>query len=215
VNICYSGCLRATTSHKAKKFKQTSVRKLMATVFWDKKGLVMVEFMQQGTTVMSEVYCETQKKMCRAIQKKVWNADMQCSTSSWQCASTYSCSHGALLEHFNWVFLTTLLTALISVWATANCLPSWRTGWDHSSTIMRCWWNVSKHDLAHRQQTSLTLRHTKTYSPIHQVPQFQQWLHWKVAYVCMYFFVYYFLIACFVNSSPEVTFRIAFIICSK
>jgi hypothetical protein len=30
----------------------------------------MVEFMQQGTTIMSKVYCETLKKLCRAIQNK-------------------------------------------------------------------------------------------------------------------------------------------------
>jgi hypothetical protein len=34
----------------------------MATVFWDRKGVLMVEFMQQGTTVTSEVYCKTLKK---------------------------------------------------------------------------------------------------------------------------------------------------------
>jgi hypothetical protein len=27
-----------------KKFKQTSARKLMASVFWDRKGVLMVEF---------------------------------------------------------------------------------------------------------------------------------------------------------------------------
>jgi hypothetical protein len=47
--------------NKPKKFKQTS-RKLMASVFWDRKGVLMVEFTHQGTTVMSEVYCETLKK---------------------------------------------------------------------------------------------------------------------------------------------------------
>jgi hypothetical protein len=46
---------------KPKKFKQTSARKLMATVFWDRKRVLMVEFMQQGTT-MSEMCCETLKK---------------------------------------------------------------------------------------------------------------------------------------------------------
>jgi hypothetical protein len=30
----------------------------------------MVEFMQQGTTIKSEVYCETSKKLQRAIQNK-------------------------------------------------------------------------------------------------------------------------------------------------
>jgi hypothetical protein len=47
-----------------------SSRKLMAAVFWDKKEVLMVEFMQQGTTVTSEVYCETLKKMCGTIQNK-------------------------------------------------------------------------------------------------------------------------------------------------
>jgi hypothetical protein len=37
---------------KQRKFKQMlSARKLMATVFWERKGVVMVEFLQQGTTV--------------------------------------------------------------------------------------------------------------------------------------------------------------------
>jgi hypothetical protein len=35
--------------NQPKKFKQMSARKLMATVFWDMKGVLMVEFMQQGT----------------------------------------------------------------------------------------------------------------------------------------------------------------------
>jgi hypothetical protein len=57
------------SSNKLKKFKQTCARKLMATVFWDRKG-VLVEFMQQRTTVMSEMYCKTVKKLCRAIQNR-------------------------------------------------------------------------------------------------------------------------------------------------
>jgi hypothetical protein len=39
-----------------------SARKLMASVFWDRKGVLIVEFMQQGITVMSEVYYEILKK---------------------------------------------------------------------------------------------------------------------------------------------------------
>jgi hypothetical protein len=39
--------------NKLKEFKLTlSARKMMATVFWDRKGVLMVEFMQQGTTIM-------------------------------------------------------------------------------------------------------------------------------------------------------------------
>jgi hypothetical protein len=56
---------------KSKKFKQTlSARKLMATVFCDRKGVLMVEFMQQRTTT-SDVNCETLKKCVGpAIQRK-------------------------------------------------------------------------------------------------------------------------------------------------
>jgi hypothetical protein len=54
----------------------------MAAVFWNRKGLLIVELMQQGTT-MSEVYCETlkKKKLPRASysEQKAWNADIWCS----------------------------------------------------------------------------------------------------------------------------------------
>jgi hypothetical protein len=57
--------------NKLKKFKQTlSARKLMATVFCDRKGVLMVEVMQQGTTETSEVYCEILNKLHRTIQNK-------------------------------------------------------------------------------------------------------------------------------------------------
>jgi hypothetical protein len=49
--------------NKPKNVKQVfSATKLMAAVFWDRKGELMVEFMQQGTTMLSEVCCETLKK---------------------------------------------------------------------------------------------------------------------------------------------------------
>jgi hypothetical protein len=38
----------------------------MEAVFWDGKGLLMLKFMQQQTTVMSEVYCKMLKKVLRA-----------------------------------------------------------------------------------------------------------------------------------------------------
>jgi hypothetical protein len=47
--------------------------------------------------------------------------------------------------------LTTLLTALISIQTTTTCLPTWRTGCNHStSAIMRSWWKVLKHGRAHK-----------------------------------------------------------------
>jgi histone-lysine N-methyltransferase SETMAR len=62
---------RHTSSPKKHKFKQTILtRKIMCTVFWDRQGVLLVEFMPQGTTINSTAYCETMKKLRRAIQNK-------------------------------------------------------------------------------------------------------------------------------------------------
>jgi hypothetical protein len=58
-----------TFTKQAEKFCLPA-RKLMATVFWDRKEVLMVGFMQQGTAIMSEVYWRTLKKLQRAIQTK-------------------------------------------------------------------------------------------------------------------------------------------------
>jgi hypothetical protein len=43
---------------KPKKFKQMlSASRVITTMFWDRKGVLMVEFMQQGTTLTSELFC--------------------------------------------------------------------------------------------------------------------------------------------------------------
>jgi hypothetical protein len=64
-------CMNTHSPNKPKKFKQTLyARNLMETVFLDRKGKLMVDFMQQGTALTSEVYCETQKEVCRAIQNR-------------------------------------------------------------------------------------------------------------------------------------------------
>jgi len=60
-----------TGSPKRKKFKQTiSTRKIMCIVFWDRQGVLLVEFLPQGATINCAVYCETLKKLRRAVQKK-------------------------------------------------------------------------------------------------------------------------------------------------
>jgi hypothetical protein len=99
----------------AKKFKQTSATKLMATGFWDRKRVLMVEFMEQGTTIMSEVYCKTLKKrkLCEMLTFSVvlFHDNEHQHTSTAARISTGTC-------------LTTLLTALISLRATMTCLPT-------------------------------------------------------------------------------------------
>ena len=60
-----------TSSPKRKKFKQMfSTRKITCTVFWDRRGVLLVEFLPQDTTVNPAVYCETLKKLKLAIQNK-------------------------------------------------------------------------------------------------------------------------------------------------
>ncbi|UYV62960.1 hypothetical protein LAZ67_2002627 [Cordylochernes scorpioides] len=60
-----------TSSPKPPKFKQTlSAGKLIATVFWDRKGLLLCDFMRRGTTINFDRYCETLKQLRRAIQNK-------------------------------------------------------------------------------------------------------------------------------------------------
>jgi hypothetical protein len=49
--------MRTHSQNKPKGFKQTlSARKVMTAAFWDRKGVLIVEFMQQGAIKTSEVY---------------------------------------------------------------------------------------------------------------------------------------------------------------
>jgi hypothetical protein len=48
----------------------TFAGELMTDVFWNWKGMPMVEFMQQETAVMSEVYCRTLKCYVESFRTK-------------------------------------------------------------------------------------------------------------------------------------------------
>ena len=55
---------RHTSSPTKTKFKQTtSTRKIMCTAFWDRKGVLLVDFLPQGSTINPGVYCDTLKKI--------------------------------------------------------------------------------------------------------------------------------------------------------
>jgi histone-lysine N-methyltransferase SETMAR len=78
----------------------------MTAVSWDTNGGLMVEFMQQGTTLTSQVYCEALKEFSRAIQIK--RRGML--TYSVLVVLLHGNAHPhaaaltrAMLEHFNWV----------------------------------------------------------------------------------------------------------------
>jgi hypothetical protein len=110
---------------KPKKFKQTSSRKLMVAVFWDGKGVLMVEIMQQVATITSEIYCESLKKLCRAIQNKRRGMLTSAVVLLHDCASAYSCFHSSVCWSISaGSCLTTLLIALISLQAATTCVPT-------------------------------------------------------------------------------------------
>jgi len=73
---------RHSSSPKAKKFKQaSSVRKIMATVSWVKKGILLIDFLECGLTINADAYCETVRKlMTDRSKQKTWNA------VQWDCA---------------------------------------------------------------------------------------------------------------------------------
>ena len=52
------------------KFKQTLSWKVMCTVLWDRRGILLVDFRDRDVTVNAERYCETLQKLRRAIQNK-------------------------------------------------------------------------------------------------------------------------------------------------
>jgi hypothetical protein len=53
-----------------KKFRRTpSVGKLMVTVFWDRRGPLLLDFMPRGATINADSYCGTLARLRAAIRK--------------------------------------------------------------------------------------------------------------------------------------------------
>jgi hypothetical protein len=161
---------KAGDAHTLTKQSLTTLNKC----FLSQSRMLMVEFMQQGTTITSEVYCQALENYVGPFRTK----GLECSSMKIRVRMQL-----LALEHC-WSIsagscLTTLLTSLISLQATATCLRTWRTGWDHStSTIMRSWRKLSKRG-EFTGGRLLWQRHTTTYFPI-QVYQFRRWLRWEV-----------------------------------
>jgi hypothetical protein len=62
---------RHTSSPSKMKFKQTtSPRNIMCRLFWDRKGVLLVDFLPQGSTINADVYCDSLTKFLHAIQSK-------------------------------------------------------------------------------------------------------------------------------------------------
>jgi hypothetical protein len=62
---------RHTSSPIKREFKQTiSTCMIMRTVFWDRKHVLLVEFLPQGPTINACVYCNTLQKLHCVILNK-------------------------------------------------------------------------------------------------------------------------------------------------
>jgi len=62
---------RHTSSPTKTKFKQTtSTRNIMCTTFWDRKGILLVDFLPEGSTINAGVCCNTLQKSHCMIQNK-------------------------------------------------------------------------------------------------------------------------------------------------
>ncbi|KAF2359703.1 Transposase type 1, partial [Trinorchestia longiramus] len=60
---------RRHSSPQKIEFKQIiSARKIVCTVYWDRKRVLLVDFLPRGDTPNFTTYCETLKKLHRAIQ---------------------------------------------------------------------------------------------------------------------------------------------------
>jgi hypothetical protein len=90
-------------SRKNLKKRCVPTKWLMAFVFWERKGVMMVGFMQQGTTVTPEAYCETVEAVRRAIHNKGCGMVTCGIMLLHDNAYAYTAARTrALLEHFNW-----------------------------------------------------------------------------------------------------------------
>jgi hypothetical protein len=120
--------------NKLEKFKQTSARRMMAALLWDGKGVLMMEFMQQGTTKTSEVYYETLNKLCRSIQSKSCGMPTSNVVLFHDNEHLHTATHTqALLECFNW-----------ELFDHPPYRPDLTPSSYHLFTYLRSWWKVSK-----------------------------------------------------------------------
>lgn len=78
--------MHSNSPNKPKKLKQTfNNRKVMATVFWDRKVVLLVKFMKLGTTINAAVFCQNFTTTAKSHSKqKKRHADFWSSFDSWQ-----------------------------------------------------------------------------------------------------------------------------------
>ena len=88
----WSPCRGSTTSPTPKKFRvEKSADKVMTPVFWDQKGLLLLEFMPQKTIITGQTYANTITTVRDHQREKARKALSRRAAPSWQCASAHVC----------------------------------------------------------------------------------------------------------------------------
>jgi hypothetical protein len=58
-----------------KAIRKLSVNKVLLTVFWDNKGVLLVDFLQNGRKITGEHYVQFLEKLIRRIRRKRENME--------------------------------------------------------------------------------------------------------------------------------------------
>ena len=67
----YSTVAKRPGSAPPKKFRtQPSASKVMSTVFWDSKGIILIDYKPAGTSITGEYYANVIKQLRVAIKEK-------------------------------------------------------------------------------------------------------------------------------------------------
>jgi transposase len=147
----------------------------MVSAFWNRKGVLMVESKQQGTTITSEVYCQTLKKLRMAIQNKGLGMLIYCAVFLHENARPHTAARTrVLLEHYNWElfdhphYSPDLTPSNYRLFAyLKNWFRSQRFSNNEFMEGVKTWLSSQAADFF---DTGIT----KTYSPILQMPQFRR-----------------------------------------
>jgi hypothetical protein len=71
-----------------------STRKIMCTIFWDRQGILFIEFLPRDMIINTAAYCETLNKLWHTIQNKRLGM-----LSEELCFCMTMCTHMPQLEH--------------------------------------------------------------------------------------------------------------------
>ena len=92
-----------------KKFKQTlSARKIICTVFWERYGVLLLDYCPNGQTINAQVYFNTLQRLRRAIQNKcrgllssgvVLLHDNACPHTAWQTTALLQQFRCDIMDH--------------------------------------------------------------------------------------------------------------------